>query len=194
MTAALPPLVFITGASSGIGQALAAAYARQGWRLALVARRVDTVQQWLTEQGLGPERAAVYRADVADADDIVAAANRCLAEQGLPEVVIANAGISVGIDTAERADLEVLQDVVQAELEKRLGFRVPVAAIGGPCIAGELAVRRHTGTVIVSRDAALAEKLAAAFVTDYYHPRAVTDMMGVEVCAAFKNFFAIAVG
>ena len=90
--------------------------------------------------------------------------------------------------------LAAFPDVVQAELEKRLGFRVPVAAIGGPCIAGELAVRRHTGTVIVSRDAALAEKLAAAFVTDYYHPRAVTDMMGVEVCAAFKNFFAIAVG
>lgn len=111
MTAALPPLVFITGASSGIGQALAAAYARQGWRLALVARRVDTVQQWLTEQRLGPERAAVYCADVTNIDDIVAAAHRCLAEQGLPEVVIANAGISVGIDTAERADLAVLQEL-----------------------------------------------------------------------------------
>lgn len=43
------PLVFITGASSGIGQALAAAYARQGWRLALVARRVEVVRAWLAE-------------------------------------------------------------------------------------------------------------------------------------------------
>lgn len=105
------PLVFITGASSGIGQALAAAYASQGWRLALVARRVDVVQQWLTEQGLGPERVTVYLADVQDTDAVIAAATRCLNEQGLPDVVIANAGISVGIDTAERADLAVLQEL-----------------------------------------------------------------------------------
>ncbi len=67
-------------------------------------------------------------------------------------------------------------------------FDVPVAAIGGACIAaGELAARRHTGTVIVSRDAALAQKLAADFAGDYYMPRASTDMTGVEVCAAFKK-------
>lgn len=105
------PLVFITGASSGIGQALAAAYAREGWRLALVARRVEVVQQWLDAQGLGPDRAAVYAADVQDTDAITAAATRCLIAQGLPQVVIANAGISVGIDTAERADLEVLREI-----------------------------------------------------------------------------------
>ena len=94
----------------------------------------------------------------------------------------------------ENNDLLAFPDVVQRELKKRLGFEVPVAAIGGPCIAGELAVRRQTGTVIVARDAALAEKFCRDFETDYYYPRASTDMMGVEVCAAFKNFFAIAVG
>lgn len=105
------PLVFITGASSGIGQALAAAYAQAGWRLALVARRGEVVQQWLATQGLGPDRAAVYVADVQDTDALVAAATRCLIEQGLPQVVIANAGLSVGIDTAEREDLEVLKEL-----------------------------------------------------------------------------------
>ncbi len=94
----------------------------------------------------------------------------------------------------EAKSLAALPDVVQRELKSRLGFHVPVAAIGGPCIAGELAVRRHTGTVIVSRDEKLARDFAAAFETDYYHPRVSTDMMGVETCAAFKNFFAIAVG
>jgi glycerol-3-phosphate dehydrogenase (NAD(P)+) len=79
-------------------------------------------------------------------------------------------------------------DVVAGELN------VPVAAIAGPCIAGELAARRHTGTVIVSRDTALATQVAEAFAGDYYFPRTSTDMIGVEVCAAFKNFFAIAVG
>ena len=46
--------------------------------------------------------------------------------------------------------LRPLPDIVQDQLRARLGLAVPVAAIGGPCIAGELAVRRHTGTVIVA--------------------------------------------
>lgn len=71
---------------------------------------------------------------------------------------------------------------------------VPVAAIGGPCIAGELAVKRPTGTVVVARDLALAQSFADAFRGEYYFPEASTDMMGVEICAAFKNFYAIAVG
>jgi glycerol-3-phosphate dehydrogenase (NAD(P)+) len=94
----------------------------------------------------------------------------------------------------EPASLATLPDVVEKSLGQKLGFDVPVAAIGGPCIAGELAVRRHTGTVIVSRDAILARQLCAALETDYYHPRPSTDMIGVEICASFKNFFAIAVG
>lgn len=107
---AAPPLVFITGASSGIGQALAARYAAAGWRLALVARREQALRDWAQAQGLGAQRCAVYAADVADVDSIVAAGTACLAAQGLPEVVIANAGISVGMDSAEREDLEVLRD------------------------------------------------------------------------------------
>lgn len=90
--------------------------------------------------------------------------------------------------------LHAFPDVVQEQLKARLGFDVPVAAIAGPCIAGELAGRRHTGTVIVSRDKALAVDLCAQFGGAYYLPRASTDMLGVEVCAAFKNFFAISVG
>ncbi|MEO7245526.1 MAG: SDR family oxidoreductase [Rubrivivax sp.] len=108
--AATPPLVLITGASSGIGQALAAHYAQAGWRLALVARRAGVLQDWATTNGLGPARCRVYAADVADTGQIVAAGDACLAAQGLPDVVIANAGISVGIDSAERADLDVLRD------------------------------------------------------------------------------------
>jgi glycerol-3-phosphate dehydrogenase (NAD(P)+) len=87
-----------------------------------------------------------------------------------------------------------LPDHVAEQLKARLGFSVPVAAIAGPCIAGELAARRPTGTVIVSRDMGLATRLAEEFSGDYYFPQPSIDMMGVEVCAAFKNFFAIAVG
>ncbi|MDP1532834.1 MAG: SDR family NAD(P)-dependent oxidoreductase, partial [Rubrivivax sp.] len=104
------PLVFITGASSGIGQALAAQYAQAGWRLALVARRSAEIQAWAAAQGLAADRWAVYGADVAEPDSIAAAADACLAAQGLPDVVIANAGISVGMDSAEREDLAVMRD------------------------------------------------------------------------------------
>lgn len=107
-TTDLAPLVFITGASSGIGQALAARYAALGWRLALVARRVDMMQAWAHAQGLPQDRYALYPADVADADRLVTVAQDCLARQGLPEVVIANAGISQGVDTAFREDLDVM--------------------------------------------------------------------------------------
>ena len=106
------PLVFITGASSGIGQALAARYAAAGWRLALVARRVAEVEQWAMTQGLPRERFAIYPADVQDVGSIVAAAQACIASQGLPDVVIANAGISVGMDTTQRDDLAVMSETL----------------------------------------------------------------------------------
>lgn len=104
----MAPLAFITGASSGIGQALAARYAQAGWRLALVARRTGEIEQWARAQGLAEDRWRVYGADVAQVESIVAAAQACIAQQGLPDVVIANAGISIGMDTAVRADLEVM--------------------------------------------------------------------------------------
>ena len=104
------PLVFITGASSGIGQALAARYAQAGWRLALAARRTGEVEAWVRAQALAPERVGVYAADVSVSDSIVAAGAACVARQGVPDVVIANAGISVGMDTGERDDLDVMRD------------------------------------------------------------------------------------
>ena len=105
---AAAPLVFITGASSGIGQALAARFYEAGYRLALVARRTAEIEAWIAATGLAAERCGVYGADVAQVDAIAAAGARCIERQGVPDVVIANAGISVGIDTAERADIDVL--------------------------------------------------------------------------------------
>ena len=95
---------------------------------------------------------------------------------------------------AELNSLVALPDLVLKGLTGKFGKNLPIAAIAGPCIAGELAVRRPTGTVIVSRDHGVADQLCDELETDYYHPRASTDMIGVEVCAAYKNFFAIAVG
>ena len=102
------PLAFITGASSGIGQALALRCARAGYRLALVARRSEELQAWVDAQGWDAQRCRVYRADVADIDGIVQAGLSCLEQQGVPEVVVANAGISIGMDTSDRGDIDVM--------------------------------------------------------------------------------------
>ena len=139
-------LVFITGASSGIGQALAARFHRAGHRLALVARRVDEVERWAAEQRLDAGRWKAYRADVRDVEAITAAGRECIATQGLPDVVVANAGISVGVDTAELADLEVIratyetnnlglaatfQPFIAAMRERRSGTLVGMASVAG---------------------------------------------------------------
>lgn len=105
------------------------------------------------------------------------------------DVVMITKGLAPGDGT-----LHALPDHVAAEVKRRAGLDLTIAAIGGPCIAGELAVGRQTGVVITARDVAFAERLCNMFVSDFYHPRPSGDVIGVEVCAAFKNFFAIAVG
>jgi short-subunit dehydrogenase len=140
------PLVYITGASSGIGQALAARFHAAGWRLALVARRATETEQWARAQGFSPHEACVYAADVRDVDAIVAAGRQCIAAQGLPDAVIANAGISIGMDTADAADLAVMrstfetnnigmaatfQPFVAPMLARRSGRLVGVASVAG---------------------------------------------------------------
>ena len=104
----MSPLVFITGSSSGIGQALALRFYQAGYRLALVARRVQEVQSWADSMKVGAENLEIYSADVTDTDSIVAAGQACITRQGVPDVVIANAGISVGMDSAMRQDLDVM--------------------------------------------------------------------------------------
>jgi short-subunit dehydrogenase len=109
MSDSAAPLVFITGASSGIGQALATRFHAAGWRLALVARRDSELREWARAQGLQEPAVQVYGADVRDVSAITAVGRACIERQGLPQAVIANAGISSGIDSARIEDLEVLR-------------------------------------------------------------------------------------
>ena len=90
--------------------------------------------------------------------------------------------------------IDVLPHVVRRALKERLGMDVPVMAVGGPCIAGELAAGRHTGVVITGDDPALVDRTIAMLDAEFYHARPSADVVGVEVCAAFKNFYAIGVG
>ena len=132
-------LVFITGASSGIGQALAMRFYSAGYPLALAARRTAEVQAWAEANAISAGRYQVYSADVSDIDSIVAAGQACVAAQGVPDVVIANAGISVGMDTAVRADLGVMAQTFATN-------NIGVAATFHPFLAGMAA--RGTGTLV----------------------------------------------
>jgi short-subunit dehydrogenase len=140
------PLVFITGASSGIGQALAARFHRAGYRLALVARRAAEVEAWAEGARFEPSTFAIYGADVRSVAAITGAGRACIAAQGVPDVVIANAGISVGVDTAVYEDLEVMratfetnnigltatfQPFVAPMTERRSGTFVGIASVAG---------------------------------------------------------------
>ena len=140
------PLVFITGASSGIGQALAHRYHQAGFRLALVARRTSEVKTWSSAQKISPDSYEIYSADVSVTDSIVAAGRDCIARQGLPDVVIANAGISVGMDTAVLSDIDVMartfatnnigmaatfQPFVDAMVQRGSGILVGIGSVAG---------------------------------------------------------------
>ncbi len=140
------PLVFITGASSGIGQALAHRYHQAGFRLALVARRTSEVKTWVSAQGISPDGYEIYSADVSVTDSIVAAGRDCIARQGVPDVVIANAGISVGMDTAVLSDIDVMartfatnnigmaatfQPFVDAMVQRGSGTLVGIGSVAG---------------------------------------------------------------
>jgi short-subunit dehydrogenase len=139
-------IAFITGASSGIGQALAQRFHDAGYTLALVARRTDVTAQWARSQGLDASRWRVFGADVRDVASITAAGQRCVAELGVPDVVVANAGVSIGMDTAELADIEVMratfetnnigmaatfQPFIQPMLARGSGTLVGIASVAG---------------------------------------------------------------
>lgn len=86
-----------------------------------------------------------------------------------------------------------LPDMIRVELSKN-GFSNEIAAVGGPCIALELVEKQPTGIVIAAKSDRLLNELKQVFQTDFYRIKMSTDLIGVEVCAAFKNFYAITVG
>jgi short-subunit dehydrogenase len=105
--------VFITGASSGIGAALARRYAAQGATLGLAARRSDALQALAASL---PGQHYLYPLDVTDAAALAAAGNDFIAQAGVPDIVIANAGISVGTLTQEAADNQAFRRVMETNV------------------------------------------------------------------------------
>ena len=106
--------VFLTGASSGLGSALARRYAAEGAVLGLYARRVESLQQLAGT--LASATCAVYAGDVRDASALRAAAYDFMARYGTPDVVVANAGVSVGTLTAHEDDNDAFRTVLDTNV------------------------------------------------------------------------------
>jgi glycerol-3-phosphate dehydrogenase (NAD(P)+) len=107
------------------------------------------------------------------------------------QVIIA---VTKGLESTPAGELRILPDVLAGELPASIRDRVTLAAIGGPCIAGELAGRRESCVVFGSQDGEAAQRLAAMFRTPYYHVWTTTDLTGLEYCAALKNAYTLAIG
>lgn len=89
--------VVITGASSGIGEALAKHYAKSGAQLGLIARRSDLLMRLQNEVvALGAPKPWIYPLDIRDREDLKNAASDFIIKCGTPDIVIANAGVSRG--------------------------------------------------------------------------------------------------
>ena len=121
--------VFITGASSGIGAALAQVYAASGATVGLIARRQEALEA-VRATLPAPHGAAhfVCAVDVTDRSQLAAAANSFMAHAGTPDVVIANAGISRGVRIEFPVDLEVIDEILATNVSATAATFAPFIA------------------------------------------------------------------
>jgi hypothetical protein len=109
----MPLRIIISGASSGLGLALARHYLERGATIAAFARRGELLQTLSAEF---PGQVFCYTLDVRDAPAVRNAADDFIARAGLPDIVIANAGVSVGTLTEYAEDIDAFQQVMDVNL------------------------------------------------------------------------------
>jgi glycerol-3-phosphate dehydrogenase (NAD(P)+) len=102
--------------------------------------------------------------------------------------------VTKGLEDQLDGHLLTLPVVLEHKLPERLRGQISLNAIGGPCIAHELAARRQTAVVFTGSDPQRLAWLRDLLATPYYHIWTSTDVTGVEVCAALKNAYALGVG
>ena len=89
---------------------------------------------------------------------------------------------------------EVLAHKMERLLKQGGVKEINISAAGGPCLAKNLANKAHTAVVFANKDIKVVDKISKLVSTDYYHVSTSDDVVGVEICAAIKNIFSMAVG
>jgi glycerol-3-phosphate dehydrogenase (NAD(P)+) len=89
---------------------------------------------------------------------------------------------------------EILAHKMKRILKNKGINKANITAAGGPCLAKELANRINTAVIFANEDINIAKKISELVSTDYYHISVTDDVVGVEICAAIKNIFSMAVG
>ena len=107
----------------------------------------------------------------------------------LPDILMLTKGLSI-----YQNNYELLVDKLERLLSSKGIKEINISAVGGPCLATGLANRVHSSVVIANKDVSTAKKIASMLNTNYYHTSFSEDLHGVEVCAAVKNIFSMAVG
>ena len=107
----------------------------------------------------------------------------------MPKLLMLTKGLSI-----HNNQYELLVDKLERLLTERRIKKVNISAVGGPCLAAGLANRVHSSVVIANQDIKIAKNIADMLNTNYYHTSYSDDLNGVEVSAAIKNIFSMAVG
>ncbi|MDH4396041.1 MAG: SDR family oxidoreductase [Limnobacter sp.] len=117
---------FLTGACGGLGQALARELLARGANVALVGLNAQALNDL---HAIAPQRTAVYTPDVTDSNSMQTCAEDWITSFGMPDLVIANAGVAGGFDTEYAEDLAVMRRMLEINV---LG----VATTFQPFVAG----------------------------------------------------------
>ena len=110
-------------------------------------------------------------------------------EKKIPDLLMLTKGLSI-----HNNEYELLVDKLERLLKEKGVKDVNISAVGGPCLATGLANKVHSSVVIANKNILIAKKIAALLNTNYYHTSFSDDLNGVEVSAAIKNIFSMAVG
>ncbi len=115
--------------------------------------------------------------------------SRIYKEKQIPNLLMLTKGLSI-----YKNEYELLVDKLERLLSSKGIKKTNISAIGGPCLAAGLANRVHSSVVVANKDIKTAKKIADMLNTSYYHTSYSDDLNGVEVSAAIKNIFSMAVG
>ncbi len=107
----------------------------------------------------------------------------------IPNLLMLTKGLSI-----YKNKYELLVDKLERLLNEKGISKSNVSAVGGPCLAAGLANRVHSSVVIANKDIKIAKTISDMLNTHYYHTSYSEDLNGVEVSAAIKNIFSMAVG